>query len=48
MIPSTLKAQTSADVTRPTPLPQLKLVRDATQARQTVSPALSRSPLAGR
>ncbi|MHA6896436.1 helix-turn-helix domain-containing protein [Ralstonia pseudosolanacearum] len=40
MIPSTLKAQTSADVTHLTPRPPLKLIRDATQARQTVSPAL--------
>lgn len=41
MIPSSLKAQTSVEVVRPTPLPQLKLVRDATQGCQTASPALS-------
>lgn len=41
MIPSSLKAQTSVEVVRPTPLPQLKLVRDATRSCQTASPALS-------
>ena len=41
MIPSALQAQTSVDVVRPTPLPQLKLIRDATQRCQTAGPAPS-------
>ncbi|WP_197386288.1 helix-turn-helix domain-containing protein [Ralstonia pseudosolanacearum] len=39
MIPNTLKAQTSANVVRPKPLLQLKLVRDATQDQ--TAPSLS-------
>ncbi len=42
MIPSTLKAHTSVDLARPSPLPQLKLVRDATQDCPTASPTLGR------
>ncbi|MGC5887490.1 helix-turn-helix domain-containing protein [Ralstonia pseudosolanacearum] len=41
MIPHTLEPQASADVAHATPLPQLRLVSDATQARQTMPPALS-------